>query len=71
MTVDAMKYADLVADDWDKLDHSPLKMEQSTLVHRATAYLKNYQKTSRDYRSEVKGNADSHMATAQPIPFSR
>ena len=66
-----MKYADFMADDWNKLDDTPLKIEQSTSVHRATAYLKNDQKASRDYCSEVKGDADSHMATAQPIPFSR
>ena len=71
IAVDAMKYADFMADDWNKLDGTPSKIEQSASVHRATAYLKNDQKTSRDYSSEVKGDAHSHMATAKPIPFSR
>ena len=66
-----MKYAEFVANDWDKLDHSALKMEQSRWVHRATAYLKDYQEPSGDDGSEVKSNAHFHVASAQKIPFSR
>ena len=71
MAIDAMKYADFMADHWNKLDDTSLKVELRTSVHRATAYLKNEQKSSREYRRKVKGNAHSHMATAQIIPFSR
>ena len=65
-----MENADFVADDWNELDDRPLRLGQSTWMHGAIAYLENHQKASREYRGEVKGNAHSHMATTQPVPFS-
>ena len=65
-----MENPDFVADDWNELDRGPLGTGQSTSGYRATAYLENDQETSRDDCSEVKGNAYSHMATTQIVPFS-
>ena len=60
-----------MADDWNELDDAPLNIWQNTSVHGAREYLENEQKASGNYCSEVKSDAHSHMAVAQPVPFSR
>ena len=63
-----MENPDFMADDWNELDDAPLNIGQNTSVHGARDYLENEQKASGNYCSEVKGDAHSHMAVAQPVP---